>query len=82
MNRCTGQLIYFSLKKKMKRGLLSDSKTTWQLNNSCKTEIDYLFVCFVALRPKSTAMVMAGRSVHLLVTDNDSAEGRRMTIKV
>ena len=27
--------------------------------NSC------LFVCFVALRPKSTAMVMAGRSVHL-----------------
>ena len=24
-----------------------------------------LFVCFVALRPRSTAMVMAGRSVHL-----------------
>ena len=24
-----------------------------------------LFVCFVALRPKSTAMVMGGRSVHL-----------------
>ena len=24
-----------------------------------------LFVCFVALRPKSTAMVMAERSVHL-----------------
>ena len=24
-----------------------------------------LFVCFVALRPKSTAMVVAGRSVHL-----------------
>ena len=23
------------------------------------------FVCFVALRPKSTAMVMVGRSVHL-----------------
>ena len=23
-----------------------------------------MFVCFVALRPKSTAMVMAGRSVH------------------
>ena len=23
------------------------------------------FVCFVTLRPKSTAMVMAGRSVHL-----------------
>ena len=26
---------------------------------------DDLFVCFVALRPKSTAMVIAGRSVHL-----------------
>ena len=23
-----------------------------------------LFVCFVALRPKSTAMVIAGRSIH------------------
>ena len=35
------------------------------------TIIDYLFyafvfVCFVALRPKSTAMVIAGRSVHLI----------------
>ena len=29
------------------------------------TALPYLFVCFVALRPKSTAMVMAGRSVHL-----------------
>ena len=27
--------------------------------------IYFLFVCFVALRPKSTAMVIAGRSVHL-----------------
>ena len=26
---------------------------------------DFLFVCFVVLRPKSTAKVMAGRSVHL-----------------
>ena len=25
----------------------------------------FMFVCFVALRPKSTAMVIAGRSVHL-----------------
>ena len=24
-----------------------------------------LFVCFIALRPKSTAMVMAGRSINL-----------------
>ena len=25
----------------------------------------FLFICFVALRPKSTAIVIAGRSVHL-----------------
>ena len=25
----------------------------------------YMYVCFLALRPKSTAMVIAGRSVHL-----------------
>ena len=30
-----------------------------------KCWVGILFVCFVALRPKSTAMVMAGRSVHL-----------------
>ena len=28
-------------------------------------DIKILFVCFVALRPESTAVVMAGRSVHL-----------------
>ena len=27
--------------------------------------VRFVFVCFVALSPKSTAMVMAGRSVHL-----------------
>ena len=35
----------------------------------CQTQYHYwlwkFFVCFVALRPESTAMVMAGRSVHL-----------------
>ena len=25
----------------------------------------FCFVCFVALRPKSSAMLMAGRSVHI-----------------
>ena len=30
-----------------------------------QTALCFLFVCFVALRPKSTAMVIAGRSVHL-----------------
>ena len=27
--------------------------------------LEFLFVCFVALRPKSTVVVMAGQSVHL-----------------
>ena len=33
-----------------------------------------LFVCFVALRPKSTAMVMAGQSVHLTTLFPDLLE--------
>ena len=36
---------------------------TFSIENS--VDPDHLFVCFVALRPMSTAMVMAGRSVHL-----------------
>ena len=33
---------------------------------TCRTDYIDMFVClFVALRPKSTAMVIAGRSVHL-----------------
>ena len=35
------------------------------LNECMYIHNDYLFVCFVALPPKSTAMVIAGRSVHL-----------------
>ena len=35
-------------------------KTIWYLNIVCDG-----FVCFGALRPKSTAVVIAGRSVHL-----------------
>ena len=45
----------------------------WQLQHSVSHFGDFctlwegvcLFVCIVALRPKSTAMVIAGRSVHL-----------------
>ena len=39
-----------------------DGKWTerWMYPLSC-----VMFVCFAALRPKSTAVVMAGRSVHL-----------------
>ena len=34
-------------------------------SNASQQLILCLFVCFVALHPKSTAMVIAGRSVHL-----------------
>ena len=43
----------------------SDTKATFlDLHLSISNYI-VLFVCFCALRPKSTAMVIAGRSVHL-----------------
>ena len=43
----------------------SDLSTNKSLNLSTGNIGDQYFVCFVALRPKSTAMVIAGRSVHL-----------------
>ena len=36
-----------------------------QINLKAKASTASWYVCFVALHPKSTAMVMAGRSVHL-----------------
>ena len=41
-----------------------DARLIWVNTFVCVSSY-CLFVCFVALRPKSTAMVMAGRSVHL-----------------
>ena len=38
-----------------------------------------LFVCFVALRPKSTAMVIAGRSVHLTTFFSWAGLNKRLT---
>ena len=42
----------------------SDKNTRKYYTQECQ-EVS-LFICFVALRPKSTAMVMEGRSVHLI----------------
>ena len=38
-----------------------------------------LFVCFVALRPKSKAMVMAGRSVHLTTLFSWASLNKQLT---
>ena len=38
-----------------------------------------LFVCFVALCPKSTAMVMAGRSVHITTLFSWASLNKRVT---
>ena len=51
-------LIYVNWKK-----LLGCHKCIWVSSCICKSALKV--VCFVALRPKSTAMVIAGRSVHL-----------------
>ena len=42
-------------------------KGFYQISIGVTTNLDAVIClfCFVALRPKSTAMVMAGRSVHL-----------------
>ena len=39
----------------------------------------FLFVCFVALRPKSTAMVIAGLSVHLTTLFSWAGVNKRLT---
>ena len=74
--------------------MLDCLQKTWVIikpHNMVKSLIplsNYMFfflVCFVALRPKSTAMVIAGRSVHLTTLfpgQAESAEGRRMTVEI
>ena len=39
----------------------------------------FVFVCFVALRPKSTAMVMAGRSIHLTTLFSWASFNKQLT---
>ena len=39
----------------------------------------FCFVCFVALRPKSTAMVIAGRSVHLTTLFSWASLNKQLT---
>ena len=61
-------LPHSDLKMNMKLNLAlphSDLKMNSELNLVLPHSDLLFFVCFVALRPKSTAMVIAGRSVHL-----------------
>ena len=45
---------------------LKTEKTDLLLETSAEISFEFIkFVVFVALRPKSTAMVMAGQSVHI-----------------
>ena len=44
---------------------VGESSFYFNVIKSLVADLEVLFVCFVALRPKSTAMVIAGRSVHL-----------------
>ena len=46
-------------------GRVFDSRPRGRGFEHHRLQCDVLFVCFVALRHKSTAMVIAGRSVHL-----------------
>ena len=60
----------FSKKKKKNANFnstqnLGPNKFPVYMRSSCSIVLICLFVCFVALRPKSTAMVIAVRSVHL-----------------
>ena len=41
------------------------NQLSYRQTENTSEKLLFCFVCFVALRPKSTAMVMAGRSVHL-----------------
>ena len=49
--------------------IFSFQKGSHLILNTLRCDISqfYLFICFVALRPKSTALIMAGRSVHLTI---------------
>ena len=47
---------------------------TMNVSNQC-----FVLFCFVALRPKSTAMVIAGRSVHLTTLFSWAGLNKRLT---
>ena len=60
-NRDTEIILFKPIKVKLNTSL----SLYKPLKKSVATVQRSMFVCFVALRPKSTAMVIAGRSVHL-----------------
>ena len=52
----------------------------WQLKTGFTVyKKNDLFVCFVALRPRSTAMVIAGRSVHLTTLFSWASLNKQLT---
>ena len=57
---------------KTDKSRLSRTRVKYQL-------MDDLFVCLFALRPKSTAMVIAGRSVHLTTLFSWASLNKQLT---
>ena len=53
--------------------------TTEPLRSLSAAAVVIGFVCFVALRPKSTAMVIAGRSVHLTTLFSWASLNKQLT---
>ena len=57
-------------------GVANDAEST---QKSIFTPDSFFCVCFVALRPKSTAMAMAARSVHLTTHFSLAGLNKRLT---
>ena len=82
-----GRFFGWTITKQQVSGMPKDT-TLWLSRTWIVRETDYstaaalfmLFVCFVALRPKSTDMVMSGRSVHLTALFPGQALNKRLTV--
>ena len=74
--------IQFKPIEHMHEGVLFRKNHFWR-NDSCENLDNYflicLFVCLPALRPKSTAMVIAGRSVHLTTLFSWASLNKQLT---
>ena len=73
-NKVADKIIVYTADKN-----LDEEKNKSVLGVICLTGVYFLFVCFVALHPKSTDMVMAGLSVHLTTLFSWASLSKRLT---